>query len=195
MARLSCLLLILCGCPAPRPSCDRNRPSTVELRDGSGALLIAAKPGERGSLDLCDAGLVRVGAVKQEPAALTLQDRAGGTRLVLKKDGPDDGEALGADGQQRLRVHRENGQLFILDPIGIRLGMVAPSDGKTIFYDKQQTPAGSVEARGPDQAIRDPDGATLFLVQPAASSQAAAVFTVAGLDHQEQMALYLLLLR
>jgi hypothetical protein len=195
MARLSWLLLLLCGCPAPRPACDRNQPSKVELRDGSAALLLAAKPGERGMLDFCDGGFARVGALKEEPGVLTLQDRAGGTRLILKKSGPDDGEATGADGQPRLRVHRENGQLFILDPIGVRLGMVALSGGKTIFYDKQQTPAGSVEARGPDQVIRDPDGKMLLMVIPSASSQAAGAFTVAGLDAQEQLALYLLLLR
>jgi hypothetical protein len=195
MARSSWLLLILCGCPAPRPACDRNRASTVELRDGSGALLLAAKPGERGSLDLCDAGFMRVGAVKEEPAALTLLDRGGGTRLVFKKDGPNDGQASSADGLERLRVHREGEQLFILDPAGVRLGMVAKSSDKIIFYDRQQTPAGSVEPRGPDQVIRDPDGKTLLLVIPAASSQAAGVFTVAGLDPQEQLALYLLLSR
>lgn len=195
MARLSWLLLVLCGCPAPRPACDRNRPSTVELRDGSGALLLAAKPGERGSLDLCDAGFVRVGAIKEEPGTLTLLDRGNSARLTLKKEGPDDAEATGGDGQPRLRVHREGGQLFVLDPVGVRLGMVAKSGDKTIFYDKQQTPAGSIEARGPDQAVRDPDGKTLFILQPAASSQAAGVFTVAGLDPQEQLTLYLLLSR
>ena len=194
MMRFSLLLLLLSGCPAPRAQCDRNRPSALELRDGNGVLLLAAKPGEHGTLDLCDPQLARLGSIKEEAAAVTLLDRGGAPRLILKKTGPDDGEGTGPDGQSRVRLHREGDQLFVLDPVGIRLAMVV-SGPKTIYYDRAQTPAGSIEARGPDQAIRDPDGATQLLVQPAGSSQAAGVFTTAGLDRSEQFALYLLLQR
>jgi hypothetical protein len=108
---------------------------------------------------------------------------------------PDDIEASNLDNQPRFRVHRDGKELHVLEPTGIRLGSIMAGEQKSIFYDRQQVPAGSIEARGPDQAIRDPDGATLFLVQPSASSQAAGVFSVKGLLPMEQMALYLFLSR
>jgi hypothetical protein len=193
MRRLFCLLL-LAGCPAPRSQCSPSTPSAVELRDGKGVLLVAAKPGPKGAIDVCNGQLARVGTLKPEGVTMTLLDRGGSPRLMLRRLGTDDAIGTAGDGQTRLRVHREGKQLFVLDPIGVRLGSVLVGD-KTVFYDQRQTPAGTVEPRGPDQAVRDPDGATLFLVQPAESPQLAGLFTVAGLDSTEQLALFLLFSR
>jgi hypothetical protein len=189
-----CLLLLLCGCPAPRSRCNPNAPAEVELRDGKGALIASARAGEKGT-DLCDGMSQRTGSVTFEGATATLLDGGGSPRLHLRRMSADDVEGSGGDNQPRLRVHREGKQLFFLDAVGVRLGSAVAGDGKSIFYDKQQVPAGSIEARGADQAIRDPDGATLYLVQPGASSQVAGAFTLSELDRQEQLALYLFLLR
>ncbi len=187
--------MVLCGCPAPRARCDANAPATVELRDGKGALLVLAKAGEKGATDVCDAGSQRIGALELRGDTATLLDRGGAPRLVLKRTGPDDVEGAGADHQPRLRVHRDGADLHVLDPIGVRLGTITARADKTVFFDRQQVPAGSIEARGADQAVRDPEGATLYLVQPASSSQMAGLFTVSGLDRQDQLALYLFLSR
>jgi hypothetical protein len=194
MARLL-LMLFVCGCPAPRSRCNPNAPSQVELRDGKGVLLMAARTGEKGAADLCDGSSQRLATVTFEGATATLLDRGGAPRLHLRRMGPDDVEGSTADNQPRLRVHRDGKSLYFLDPIGVRLGSAVAGDDKTVFYDKQQVPAGSIEPRGPDQAVRDPEGSTLYLVQPGASSQLAGTFTIAGLDRAEQTALYLFLSR
>jgi hypothetical protein len=191
MTRLLLPLVLLAGRPAPRTQCDRNTPSLVELRDGQGALLLSAKPGPNGSTDVCDGNFQRTASVKTQGDAMQLLDRGGAPRLTLRRTPTGDVEATNSTGQLRVRTHRDGPQLFVIDPIGIRLGTLL--DGR--FLDKTQVPAGTVEPRGGDQAIRDPDGATLLLVQPAASSQLAGLFTVAGLDHSEQLALYLFLNR
>ncbi len=190
------LLLLSCaGCPAARQECDRNAVSTVELRDGKGELLLAAKPSTKGgTLDACDGNYLRLGTLKQEGVTVTLFDRGGAPRLNVRKMGPDDLEASGPDGDSRFRVHRQEKQLFVLDSVGVRLGSIVDGD-KVVFFDRTQTPTGSIEPRGRDQAVRDPDGVTQYLVQPAASSQAAGLFTVGGLDRTEQLSLYLLLQR
>lgn len=187
------LLLFLCGCPTPRSSCDVNGARVVELRDGKGALLMAATAGEKGALDFCSGINQRVASFKVEGATATLFEPGGAPRLNLRRMGPDDLEASSLDNQPRFRLHRDGKELHVLDPSGVRLGSVVAQEGRSIFYDRQQVPAGSIEARGPDQAIRDPDGATLLLVQPAASSQWAGVFTVGGILVMEQLALYLFL--
>jgi hypothetical protein len=95
-------------------------------------------------------------------------------------------------------VHRQGPQLHVMEPSGVRLGTLTegPPAG---LYDQAQVPQGTVEPRGPKpedgQAIRDPDGATLFLVQPAKSAQLAGVFWLRGLDLDEKLALYLILSR
>jgi hypothetical protein len=192
MIRVWPWFLLLAACPAPRQECN-SRPSTVELRDGKGVLLIAAKPGAAG-LDVCDPSHGRLASIRREGELLTLLDRGGAPRLLIRRVSPDDLAATGPDSQVRLRVHREGPELFVLDPQGVRLGTLVDGAPARVF-DRLQTPWGTVEARGPDQAIRDPEGTTLYLVQPAASSQLAGLFTVAGLDRAEQLALYILLAR
>jgi hypothetical protein len=189
------LLLLACGCPSPRSSCDVNGPKVVELRDGKGALVLAAAAGEKGALDFCSGTNARVASFKVEGATAALLEPGGAPRLNLRRMSPENIEASSLDNQPRFRVHRDGKELHVLDPTGIRLGSILLGEPKSIFYDRHQVPAGTIEARGPDQAIRDPEGATLFLVQPAASSQSAGVFTVSGLLPMEQMALYLFLSR
>jgi hypothetical protein len=192
--RFISLAILLAGCPSARSQCDRNAEATVELRDGKGVLLVSARHGDNGLLDVCDGNFQRTGAIKLEGATATLFDRGGAPRLHLRKNGPDDFEGSNPDNAQRLRVHRQGTQLHIMEPSGVRMGTLTegPPAG---LYDSAQVPKGTVEARGADQAIRDPDGATLFLVQPAKSSQLAGVFFIPGLDHNEQLALYLILSR
>jgi hypothetical protein len=189
------LMLLLSGCPAPRSNCAPGAPSQVEVRDGKGALLVAAKAGEKGTIDVCDAASQRLGTIKREGVTATLLDRGGAPRLQLRRMGPDDIEGASGDNLPRLRLHRDGKDLHVLEPSGVRMGTLTASADKFIFFDRQQVPADSIEARGADQAIRDPDGATLYLVQPSASSEAAGVFTIAGLDRPEQLTLYLFLQR
>ena len=155
---------------------------------------MAVRSGEKGTTDLCDGFSQRLGTVKFEGNTATLLDRGGAPRLQLRRMGPDDLEGSTADNLPRLRVHRDGHDLHVLEPSGVRMGTISTGD-TTRFYDRQQVPAGSIEPRGADQAVRDPEGATLYLVQPAASPQAAGLFTIAGLDRQEQLALYLFLSR
>jgi hypothetical protein len=187
------LLPLLAGCPG-RSNCDPGTASTVEVRDGKGALLLAAKPGKTAT-DFCDGNFQRVASLRFEGMTATLLDANGAVRMNLRRTGADDIQGSNAENQIKLRVHREGPQLFVMDPIGVRLGTIATADNKTTYFNKQQVPAGTVESRGPDQAIRDLEGATQVLVQPAASPQNAGVFSVAGVERAEQLAVYLLLLR
>ena len=94
---------------------------------------------------------------------MTLFDRGGAPRLYLRQlERRPTPSATGADSQIRLRVHREGGELFVLDPIGVRLGTLIDGSPARVarIYDRQQTPWGTVESRGPDQAVRDPEGTT-----------------------------------
>jgi hypothetical protein len=192
--RIIFLGILLAGCPAPRSQCDRNAQPAVELRDGKGLLLVSARPGEKGLLDVCDGNFQRTGTIKLEGATATLFDRGGAPRLNLRKNGPDDFEGSTADNVQTLRVHRQGAQLHVMEPSGVRLGTLTEGPPAGI-YDSAQVPQGTVEPRGNDQAIRDPDGATLFLVQPAKSPQLAGVFWLPRLDQNEKLALYLILSR
>jgi hypothetical protein len=190
---LTVFLFCVSGCPG-RTACVPGTPSTVELRDGKGALVLAAKAGQTAT-DLCDGNMQKVASLRFEGATATLLDNAGAVKLNLRRMGPDDIQASDAGNQIKLRVHKEGPQLFVIDPIGVRLGTIATSDGKTTYFNRQQVPAGTVEARGADQVLRDLEGATQLLIQPAASPQTAGVFSVAGVDRAEQLAVYLLLLR
>jgi hypothetical protein len=192
---LRCLVLIplLAGCPS-RTNCDPGTKSTVELRDGKGALVLAAKPGQTAT-DFCDGNSQRVASLRFEGATATLLEANGAVRMNLRRMGPDDIQGSNAENQIQLRVHREGPQLFVMDPIGVRLGTIATAEGRTTYFNRQQVPSGSVEARGADHVIRDLEGATQLFIQPAASPQNAGVFSVAGLGRFEQLAVYLLLLR
>src|SRR5258707_814325 len=89
------VLLLQAGCPRPR--CDAQAPSRVELRDGAGALLLAARGGGA-DLELCNGGGLRVGTVQLGPSTARLRDPAGQTRLHLRRESPGDASADGPRG-------------------------------------------------------------------------------------------------
>jgi hypothetical protein len=192
--RLLVVAALTIGCARGPTRCVPSAKSQVELRDAQGALLLLAQREPSGALALCDAAMTRTGELRWDGPSLRLTDRAGAPRLVLAPTAGGDFEGRSATAQ-RLRVHREPNETFVVRSDGVRFGSFVAAPPNVRIYDKQSVPVGTVEPRGPDQTVRTVDGDVRFLVQPASSGTAAGVFALAGLEREEQMALYVWLSR
>jgi hypothetical protein len=188
------ILLLTIGCTRAPVRCVASAPSTVELRDGQGALVMAAKREPSGALALCDDKGMRTGELRWEGKALRFYDRASLARLTLTPDGVADYEGMGPTAE-RLRIHRDVKETYVLEPNGVRFGFFVPAPPNVNIYDKQSVPIGTVEPSGANQTVKTIDGDLRFTVQPANSSVAAGVFALNALQREEQMALFLLLSR
>ena len=179
--------LLVAACNKSDPRCAPAAPSTVELRDGAGALLLADKNGA-----LCDPQHKAVGAVEVTPDAVILKDAGGSPRLILKATAPDN-TAAGSDGQGavRVRLYRDAVQARVLRPDGVPIGsMVRNGDGARI-YDPSSSPIMAVEPRDRDLVLRDSEGVVRNFVVPGKDARAAGVFSMNSLDRAEQLAIYL----
>jgi hypothetical protein len=191
------LALALGGCPRAAPSpCAPSAPAVLEVRDGAGALQAALKRSETaGARVVCDAGAHKIGTVVDDAAGMTALDARGALVLRVRTDA--DGDLLG-DGAQgpRLRVHRDGRELRVLRPDGVPYGSIAPHDaaGAVVFGPGGQ-PIATVGARGVDQVLAQPSGATTAYVTPSSRPVAAGAFALEGLSLAERLALYLALAR
>src|SRR5262245_12875083 len=118
MIRLAFVLSLVAGCQAKNP-CVSSAPSEIELRDGTGELVLAARPGADGGLDLCDANQLRLGTARVASSTVKLVDRGGAERLTLSADSKVAARGV-RGGQPRLRVYREGHETHVLQPDGVR---------------------------------------------------------------------------
>jgi hypothetical protein len=179
-------LLTLAGCHRGPVRCPAGTRSTVELRDGNGALELALK----GS-DLCDGQLRKIGDVATAAdGTLTLRDAGGSARLTLQRESASVAQGQ-SPGGPRLRLYRDQKELRVLLPDGTPLGSIVSDGGVATLYNPAQSPLGRVQPRDRDAIVTDLIGTTLNYVVPATDPVAAGVFGVPRLDRAEQLAIYL----
>jgi hypothetical protein len=200
--RLALLALALtAGCTA-RQRCMPSSPSEVELRDGNGTLLLAARrsgrtgsPSAEGTLDLCDGNHALLGQARVTSSTVKLVDRGGGERLGLSAESKNRASGVRM-GQPRLRLYREGTETHVLQPDGVRFGTASTArPGVVQVFDRASAFIATVTPRGEDQSIAAPDGGVRWLVMRATSPVAAAMFALPNLDLDEQLALYLFISR
>lgn len=190
--RLLALALALAGCKRQPARCAAGRPAVVEVRDGAGQLALAVKPGEDGALDLCGPRGEPVGAARSRGPAVTVTGAQGALVLELTRDSEQVAHGRGPKGP-RLRTYRDDRELRVLTPEGVPLASVSTED-VVIIRDPATRPLATVERRDGDVVIRGTDGATrAYVLAPAVTPAAAAVFGLPGLSLHEQVSLYLLL--
>ena len=185
LVALSLALLSAAGCHHPA-RCVPGTKSNLEVRNGSGALVLAWK-GEA----LCDGNLTLVGTLETKNGAVTLRDAAGRLRLELTKE-----SATNADGRDRdgphLRLYRDDHEARVLRADGVPLGSVMPQTAKgAIVYNPGSTPLARSSIRDRDAVVTDLAGTALTYVTPGASPTIAGVFGIPGLDPAEQLAIYI----
>jgi hypothetical protein len=166
--------------------CAAGTRSTLEVRDGNGALELAYK-----GHDVCDGQLRPIGDIAvAADGALTLHDSAGGLRLALSRESDQVAQGRGPGGP-RLRLYRDGKELRVLTPDGVPLGAIVADAGLATLYNPAQAPLGRVQPRDRDAVVTDLSGTTLTYVVPASDPVAAGVFGVARLDRPEQLLIYL----
>ena len=180
------LALVALGCHHT-PRCASGGASMVEVRNGSGALLLALQ-GDA----LCDPSWNRVGTLDTtKKDTFTLRDAAGKVRLDIVREGNGGGRASDASGP-RLRLYRDARELRVMRADGVPLGSVVPQTTTgSVIYDKSSAPIGKVSLRDADAVVTDMAGTALTYVRPAKDPTTAGVFGVPTLDPAEQLALYI----
>lgn len=181
------LLLAAAGCHHGAPRCTPGGSNSVEVRNGSGALVLALQ-----GQALCDGGWNRVGTLdRSKKDTYTLRDAAGKLRLEITREAQGGGRARDAEGPQ-LRLYRDARELRVMRADGVPLGSVVPQTTTgAIIYDKSSAPLGKVSLRDRDAVVTDMAGTALTYVRPAGDATAAGVFGVPSLDPSEQLALYI----
>lgn len=192
------LAVVACaGChhEAPKPrACAPGTRAKVELRDGSGTLLLAVKPAPVGKeLDLCDGKAARIGQVTQAGDVLTVLDASGA--LVLRLSAGRLHTFPDADGQgpkgPRLRTHRDGANIRVLRPDGVAYGELALGPGgRVTITDQASKPVANLTLSDGRTVIAGTDGSTRFFVHP--ETPAAAVFALPELSLAERTGLFLL---
>lgn len=184
-AAIACLL-VAAGCHhAPR--CTPGAANHVEVRNGSGALVLALQ-GDA----ICDAGWNRVGVLdSSKKDTYTLRDAGGKLRLEIVREAQGGGRAHDAAGPQ-LRLYRDAHELRVMRADGVPLGSVVPQTTTgSVIYDKSSAPIGKVSLRDRDAVVTDMAGTALTYVRPAGDATTAGVFGIPSLDPAEQLALYI----
>ncbi|HWE27258.1 MAG TPA: hypothetical protein VHB97_04610 [Polyangia bacterium] len=181
------LTLAAVGCHRPA-RCAPGEKSKLEVRNGSGALMIAWKT--TGDL-LCDGNLVQVGTLKATKDTVTLRDAAGRLKLELTRESPEVARGRDQEGPH-LRLYRDVRELRVLRADGVPLGSVAPQTTTgAIVYNPSSSPLARSSIRDRDAVITDLAGTAQTYVRPAKDATAAGVFGVPSLDPTEQLALYI----
>jgi hypothetical protein len=175
--------LLLAGCKPTH--CDPAVKSTVELRDGSGALTLAWKGN-----DLCDSHMRRVGALETRADGVSLKDAAGALRLDLVRE-----SASAAAGRDRsgphLRLYRDARELRVLGADGVPLGSVVPEGLAAAIYNPASVPIAKVAMRDRDAVVTDMAGSAQNYLVPAHDPGSAGVFGIPKLDPAEALAIYI----
>ena len=177
--------------------CAPGVASTVEIRDGNGALELAQKGAQ-----WCDGQLFAVASVATaSDGTITLNDAAGVPRLTLARESDHVGQARAAParpgerppwGSASYRLFRDDKELRVLMPDGTPLGSIVPSGiGAATIYDPSQAPLGRVQTRDRDAVVTDLAGSVHTYVTPARDAVAAGVFAIPHLERIEQLAIYL----
>ena len=183
---LCTLALVALGCHHT-PRCTPGGGATVEVRNGSGALVLALQ-GDA----LCDPSWNRVGTLDTtKKDTFTLRDAAGKLRLDVVRDANGGWHANDAAGP-RLRLYRDAKELRVMRADGVPLGSVVPQTTTgSIIYDKSSGPVGKVSLRDADAVVTDMAGTALTYVRPARDATTAGVFGLPSLDPAEELALYM----
>ncbi len=180
------LVLAAAGCHHGPARCAPATPSTLEVRNGSGALQLAWK-GD----DLCSGELRPVGTLTARDGAVTLKDAAGQLRLELTRESAAVGHGRDAAGPT-MRLYRDARELRVLRADGVPLGSVAPETLKgAVVYNPASAPLSKVSLRDRDAVVTDMAGTALTYVTPATDPAVAGVFGVPSLDPAEQLAIYI----
>jgi hypothetical protein len=167
--------------------CPAGLPSTVELRDASGALELAQK-----GTQLCDGALAVVGTIATAgDGTITFRDGAGAVRLTLSRESDHVGQVRASQGPS-YRLFRDDKELRVLQPDGTPLGSVVPTGiGAAAIYDPAQAPLGRIQSRDRDAVVTDLAGSVHTYVTPARDAVAAGVFAIPHLERFEQLMIYL----
>jgi hypothetical protein len=181
------LVFATLGCHRGPTRCAPGTPSALDVRNGSGALVLAWKGN-----DLCDASPQPIGTLEAKDGAVTLKDNAGRLRLELGPE-PAAGTAHGRDAQgPHLRLYRDARELRVLRADGVPLGSVTPETTKgAVIYNPGSSPIGKVSLRDRDAVVTDMAGTALTYVTSTRDFAAAGVFGVPSLDPAEQLAIYI----
>jgi hypothetical protein len=178
-------LVGLCGCHRAAVHCAPGTRSTVEVRNGSGALELALKGKE-----LCDGQLRPVGALEVKKGVVTLTGPDGNVALTLTRESPT--TAAGRDRQgPKLRLYRDARELRVLRGDGVPLGSIVEHANGSTLYNPASSPIGKVERRDRDAVVTDMGGTAETYIVPARDAAAAGVFGVPKLERPEQLAIYL----
>jgi hypothetical protein len=165
--------------------CTPGTKSTVELRDGSGALTLSLK-----GTAVCDSQLHAVGTLETKGDTVTLRDPAGNLRLELTRESPN--AAAGRDREgPHLRLYRDDRELRVLRGDGVPLGSVAPQGNAAAIFNPASQPLAKVSMRDRDAVVTDLGGTALTYVVPAKGPGPAGVFGVPSLDPAEALAIYI----
>jgi hypothetical protein len=190
LARLVLLVTIVAGCHRGPGRCPAGTRSTVEIRDGNGALELAVKGSQ-----VCDGQLHHVADLANGPDGALLVRAAGAeptapALLSLRRDS-DSVALVQAPTGQRYRLYRDPKELRVLQPDGVPLGSIVNDPGAGVLYNPQQSPLGRVQRRDRDAVVTNLSGTTLTYVVPAADPVAAGVFGLPKLSRLDQLAIYL----
>lgn len=176
----------LAACAHPDPRCAPSAPSTLELRDGKGTLLLADKNGA-----LCNVQHKAVGAVEIGADSVTLKDAGGTTRMILKSTGATTATGADSHGAVRVKLYRDEVQARVLRPDGVPLGSMVRNGDSARVYDPASVPVMVVEPRDHDLVLRDAEGVVRNFIVPGKDARAAGVFAMGSLDPAEQLSVFL----
>jgi hypothetical protein len=188
MRRLAFALLVVvgAGCHRGATHCAPGSRSTLEIRDGSGAMTLALK-----GTDVCDGQLRYLGTLQQTKDSVTLTDAAGNLELALATD-PRPGTAVGRDrAGPHLRLFRDNHELRVLRADGVPLGSIVPEPQHAVIFNPASSPLAKVSMRDGDAVVTDMAGTALTYVVPAREPGPAGVFGVPSLVPSEALTIYI----
>jgi hypothetical protein len=187
---LGLIAIVSSGCRRGPARCPAGTRSTIEVRDGNGALELALK-----GTQVCDGRLRVVAELANAPdGALVVREPGADPslppQLALRRDSAQVALVATPAGQ-RLRLYRDPKELRVLLPDGVPLGSIVDDPGAAVLYNPQQSPLGRVQKRDRDAVVTNLSGTTLTYVVPAADPVAAGVFGLPKLSRLEQLAIYL----
>jgi len=181
------LALVAVGCHRQGNRCAPGATSTVEVRNGSGALMLALQGNT-----LCDAQWNRAGTLDtSKKDTVTLFDAAGKLRLELVRDSDNGGHGRDAEGPH-LRLFHDAREWRVMRADGVPLGSIVPqTTSGAVIYDQSSSPLAKISLRDRDAVVMDMAGTALTYVHPSSQLGPAGVFGVPSLDPAQQLAIYI----